>query len=56
MKWSGIMGFWKESHMKKYIFEQIEQNIYAGVSCCGMGVALTYSSGHKMAKLMLRTN
>ena len=21
MKWSGIMGFWKDSHEKKYIFK-----------------------------------
>jgi len=41
MKWSGIMGFWKDSHEKKYLFEEIKPNVYAANSCCGMGVALT---------------
>ena len=44
MEWGGIMGFWK-NHQKDINVREVDRNVFAGVSCFGVGVALTYSSG-----------
>lgn len=33
--------------------KEVQPNIFAGISCCGMGVALTYSSGQKLSNMLL---
>ena len=38
--------------MNKYIFEEVEPGVYGGMSCFGMGVAMTYKNGIKMAELV----
>lgn len=40
ISWAGTMGFWKDKK-KDYLVKEVEPRVYAGVSCCGMGVAMT---------------
>ncbi len=47
--WSGIMAF---GNTQNPIIEQVETNIYCGVKCQGMGVALGALVGEELAQLV----
>lgn len=46
-RWSGIMGFTTD---KLPVVKQVSENIYAGICCNGMGLALSPVIAEKIAK------